>query len=140
MKDEFSWKELKEFSKKGIAGTYFPNYVFKPWIFRTALGVLFLVLLMILSGHDWDFSTNIYIDCPEETQGYCENAYYKENLDIMINGCPDTALCEIEKFMPGETWGKKPVGFQLFSWSVLLLFAWAFIFNHWLYNKKLKGS
>lgn len=133
--EAISWEDLKELNKKGLKSKFFPGYVFNKWLMRGALFLCLSLLFLVAWKNDFKLGTGIYIECPENHAGLCENPFYEKNLNFNQE-CPDPSLCMIDKFMPGESWGEKPdplIGnYPLF---VALIFFATFILNHYLYNR-----
>lgn len=144
-----------DFYKQGpfqeIAG-----YRFRKAIFRYAVGLMFLLFVLVLASTGFSFEPKVYFSCPLDAPGgYCENPFYKECLHNP-SSCPfnidyPELAPEFERISDQY---KLPAGFSVgtpppflvknFGAFVSLIILMAFVINHLLYNKgydfKSKGK
>lgn len=136
-----SWEKFKRLDK-GIVPLMFPEYKINKWIFRVALLLIFVIGFFILKSENFDFSQKVYVSCPVDSRGDCENPFYYEKyveagLDLEL--CPDSELCRIKEFAPGSSYGTPPNNkVEYFEWSIFVIFLIALLLNHFLYNKGFK--
>jgi len=138
--------KLDDLQKKLDVKTWLPDYKFNKWIFRGAL--LLIVVLAVVSwallGFGNPAKMYVYVSCPEDVLGYCQNPFYdlcnsQGDLYLISNdiceGMPPD-FYEFEVLQGGESIGEKPHWFSqaslVFAFIILIL---AFVVNHLVYNK-----
>lgn len=136
---KINWNELKKINEKGLIGYFVPDYKINKTLFRVLLVFVLLLGVYTLYLEDWDFENSIYIKCPEKSMTACDNPFYYKNYELAgfgLDKCPDSELCRIEKFYPGETYGKERGWlYHNYEMIVFVLFLLALLFNHYKYNK-----
>lgn len=133
---KIDWQKIKELNRTGLKDTMFPGYNFNKWIFRSALLICFAIVIIIMASEGFDFETKVYFRCPDGGP-ICENPF---NSSLMNpDNCPDPDFCSIERFYPGETYGRPPSGLMK-SAGPLFFGVWglAFIVNHLAFNWRRK--
>lgn len=123
------WNKLKEWNDFDVMSFLLPDYKINKWIFRASLAVIVVIGLLILWGEGFDFSSQIYMKCPNTSIGPCENPFYLQY------PCPQQDLCDFKSLMPGESFGKDYSGlvgeFKIVIWVVIFL---SLFINHFFYN------
>lgn len=118
--------------KKNNLETYgtIDKYHFDKRIFRLAFVLLAIILLIALNDQEWNFSNQIYIECPVE-EPYCKNPFF----GLTGEDCPDEMLCQIETFNGGDFVGNKPSHwFNTYLVITVLTIFIALIANHIAHN------
>jgi len=107
------------------------KYYFNKKIFRSAVILMFILLVVAFINNDASFKNEVYIHCDSEP--YCANPYYG------FNPCPHLYLCEQELLNYGDSYGDKPnFIFDLYLPLSLIIIIFSFLINHLLYNKQVK--
>ena len=114
------------------------GYIFKKWIFRTSLLLVFALIILTwgLEGFINPLEQKLYVCCPENGY-YCDNPFYNNfELQKMF---PDFPIMTDQVLPAGFIYGKKPSFLvNLAGFFSFCLFAGAFVVNHLVYNKKVK--
>lgn len=139
-----AWKDIKQGYKFLSKHRYkkFPHYTFDRLIFNVMMFIIFGFLFFVADSHNWELD---YYVCPDGNadglhgsramlknfepgrfNGSCVNPFYKESWK------------NSQYLLPGE-YGTKPTKlFNSMTWIVMLLFASAFVINHYIHNRGVK--
>lgn len=121
----------KSIYQKGRFVKYPNGYKADRLIFRSALVLMFLFLLVIMFMLKFDFTPRAYFKCGD-VMG-CKNPFYWQN-ETRCN----YKWCE-DPYLPQGVYGEKPPRIiSSFGPFNIMLFAIAFLVNHLLYNKGFK--
>lgn len=140
MKRSF-WELIKEINSSNLREGLFPGYKINEWIFRGALLFCFVLLIVILVQHDFDFAPKFYFECPNDSDISCQNPFHSNEYGVAIisPSCPEVFPCEQQVFPPGFSFGMKPTNvLKNYALSCFFAFLLAISVNHIGYNIKRK--
>lgn len=136
--------EVKRFYKPGRFQEV-RGYKFDKYIFRGAIILLFVLLVLILFQTGFNLDYNIYFFCPVDARGgFCENPFYKY---CLYESCPFSydyeelppvfeAISDQATFPAGFEVGRRPP-WLVSNFSVILgiILFLCFLSNHLIYNR-----
>lgn len=135
------------YSNKRIV-VYDNGYVLDRAITRIAMGVIFILLLVIMCVQGFDFSKKIYFRCDNPLS--CDNPFYIDPNCKEGRGCYNSAVplrtreicsydwCEQKYLRPGIYGEPPPNIYKLFLPASIIILILSLIINHFIYNRRFK--
>lgn len=136
-------EDKKYITKKG-------KYLFNKWVFRIALGIIFVycVILYFSMG----INSNFNINCPTTSKQNCLNpikycidhsnnifdytSHDCETYEGFVKSCRGD-LCTQEYIQPGKHLGDlPPFYFRIWPYVMIIIVGLAFAVNHFVYNRR----